>query len=146
MKLTPPTSPDTRPLIPPEKFLGRQVLSYGQLLSITFTSETAELLPDHVALLLRGSSGAALSADLSPQPALRHDLALRRSFVTSDHKYINIGKKTSEARRSHSASWLQDAGKGALSGLRRQRAERWMSVRRSVGQWTRCEATGPSAA
>ncbi|XP_068615316.1 laminin subunit gamma-3-like, partial [Brachionichthys hirsutus] len=65
----------------PEKFLGHQASSYGQLLSVTFTSETAELLPDHVTLLLQGS-GIAISADLSPQPVLDEDpdLTPRRSF------------------------------------------------------------------
>ncbi|XP_031173603.1 laminin subunit gamma-3 [Sander lucioperca] len=71
----------------PEKFLGHQVYSYGQLLSITFTSETAELLPDHVTLLLQGS-GVTLSADLSPQPVLDHDpgLTSRRSFIVRLHE------------------------------------------------------------
>ncbi|XP_028456669.1 laminin subunit gamma-3-like [Perca flavescens] len=71
----------------PEKFLGHQVYSYGQLLSITFTSETAELLPDHVTLLLQGS-GVSLSADLSPQPVLDHDpsLSSRRSFIVRLHE------------------------------------------------------------
>ncbi|XP_076613354.1 laminin subunit gamma-3 [Chaetodon auriga] len=66
----------------PEKFLGHQVYSYSQLLSITFTSETVELLPDHVTLLLEGS-GITLSADLSPQPVLDHDRGLtpRHSFI-----------------------------------------------------------------
>lgn len=65
-----------------EKFLGHQVNSYGQPLSITFTSETPELLPDHVTLLLQGS-GITLSADLSFQPGFEHDAALtaQRSFV-----------------------------------------------------------------
>ncbi|KAI9534873.1 hypothetical protein NQZ68_010259 [Dissostichus eleginoides] len=52
-----------------EKFLGHQIHSYAQLISITFTSETPELLPDHVTLLLRGS-GVTLTADLSPQTVL----------------------------------------------------------------------------
>ncbi|XP_073334366.1 laminin subunit gamma-3 [Pagrus major] len=71
----------------PEKFLGHQAHSYGQLLSITFTSETAELLPDHVTLLLEGS-GIALSADLSPQLVLDHDPGFtpRRSFVVRLHE------------------------------------------------------------
>uniref|UniRef100_UPI0037E9A314 laminin subunit gamma-3 n=1 Tax=Semicossyphus pulcher TaxID=241346 RepID=UPI0037E9A314 len=71
----------------PEKFLGHQAFSYGQLLSITFTSETVELLPDHVALLLRGS-GITLSADLSPLPVLEHDtgLAPRHSFIVRLHE------------------------------------------------------------
>uniref|UniRef100_UPI003AAB3729 laminin subunit gamma-3 n=1 Tax=Centroberyx gerrardi TaxID=166262 RepID=UPI003AAB3729 len=59
----------------PEKFLGLQVYSYGQLLSITFTSETPELLPNHVTLLLEGA-GIALSADLSPQPLFHHEPGL----------------------------------------------------------------------
>lgn len=65
-----------------EKFLGRQVYSYGQLLSVTFTSETSNLLPDNVAVRLEGS-GITLSADLSPQPTLDHDsrLAPRHSFL-----------------------------------------------------------------
>lgn len=65
----------------PEKFLGHKVNSYGQLLSITFTSETSELLPDRVTLLLQGS-GTALSADLSYQPLPDVDPSLtpRRSF------------------------------------------------------------------
>lgn len=65
-----------------EKFLGHQVYSYGQLLSITFTSETTELLPSNVNLLLQGS-GISLSADLSPQPVLDYDpgLAPRDSFI-----------------------------------------------------------------
>lgn len=71
----------------PEKFLGHQAYSYGQLLSITFTSETPELLPDHVTLLLQGS-GITLSADLSPQPMLDRDLGLapRRSFIVRLHE------------------------------------------------------------
>uniref|UniRef100_A0A8C5EQW4 Laminin, gamma 3 n=1 Tax=Gouania willdenowi TaxID=441366 RepID=A0A8C5EQW4_GOUWI len=35
----------------PEKFLGQQAYSYGQPLTITFTSESAELLPDHITLI-----------------------------------------------------------------------------------------------
>ncbi|XP_056260145.1 laminin subunit gamma-3 [Seriola aureovittata] len=71
----------------PEKFLGHQAYSYGQLLSITFTSETSELLPDRVTLLLQGS-GITLSADLSPQPVLDHDpgLSPRHSFIVRLHE------------------------------------------------------------
>ncbi|XP_068190889.1 laminin subunit gamma-3 [Antennarius striatus] len=70
-----------------EKFLGHQAYSYGQLLSVTFTSETVELLPDHVTLLLQGS-GIARSADLSPQPVLDNDPGLtpRRSFTIRLHE------------------------------------------------------------
>ncbi|XP_069024859.1 laminin subunit gamma-3 [Embiotoca jacksoni] len=64
----------------PGKFLGHQVYSYGQLLSITFTSETPELLPDHVTLLLHGS-GITLSADLTSQPVLDHDPGLTPQHV-----------------------------------------------------------------
>ncbi|XP_071322534.1 laminin subunit gamma-3 [Trachinotus anak] len=71
----------------PEKFLGHQAYSYGQLLLITFTSETPELLPDHVTLLLQGS-GITLSADLSPQAALDRDPSLtpRHSFIVRLHE------------------------------------------------------------
>uniref|UniRef100_A0A669CIN5 Laminin, gamma 3 n=1 Tax=Oreochromis niloticus TaxID=8128 RepID=A0A669CIN5_ORENI len=51
------------------KFLGHKVYSYGQLLFITFASETPELLPGHITLVLEGS-GITLSADLSSQPVL----------------------------------------------------------------------------
>ncbi|XP_060916773.1 laminin subunit gamma-3 [Labrus mixtus] len=71
----------------PEKFLGHQAFSYGQLLSITFTSEAVELLPDHVTLFLRGS-GITLSADLSPQRVLDFEpgLAPRHSFIVRLHE------------------------------------------------------------
>lgn len=54
------------------KFVGTQIFSYGQLLSITFTSETADLLPDGVVVHLEGSA-VTVSADLTPQPLLQHD-------------------------------------------------------------------------
>lgn len=69
----------------PEKFLARQIHSYGQPLSITFTSETPELLPDRVSLLLQGS-GVTLSADLTSRPALDFDRPPRRSFVVRLHE------------------------------------------------------------
>lgn len=71
----------------PEKFMGTQIFSYGQLLSVTFTSETTDLLPDGVAVLLEGS-GVAVSADLSPQPLLQHDPRLppRHSFQVRLHE------------------------------------------------------------
>ncbi|XP_034565301.1 laminin subunit gamma-3 isoform X1 [Notolabrus celidotus] len=71
----------------PEKFLGHQAFSYGQLLSITFTSESVELLPYHVTLLLFGS-GITLLADLSPQPVLNYNpgLAPQHSFIVRLHE------------------------------------------------------------
>ncbi|XP_061913004.1 laminin subunit gamma-3 [Entelurus aequoreus] len=64
----------------PDKFLGGQVHSYGQLLSITFTSETRGLLPDRLTLLLEGA-GIALDADLSPGTAHEGSRPPRSSFV-----------------------------------------------------------------
>ncbi|KAG7250947.1 hypothetical protein CRUP_004710, partial [Coryphaenoides rupestris] len=56
-----------------DKFLGDQINSYGQLVSFTFTSETPDLLPRRVTMLLEGGGvgggggeGLLLSADLSP--------------------------------------------------------------------------------
>lgn len=71
----------------PEKFLGHQIHSYAQLISITFTSETPELLPDHVTLLLRGS-GVTLTADLSPQTVLDPNprLTLQQTFTVRLHE------------------------------------------------------------
>ncbi|XP_029371382.1 laminin subunit gamma-3 isoform X2 [Echeneis naucrates] len=85
--LLPLSEEDTGFYKAPEKFLGHQAYSYGQLLSITFTSETPELLPNHVALLLQGS-GLTLSADLTPQPPLDHDPGLtpRHSFNVRLHE------------------------------------------------------------
>uniref|UniRef100_A0A3P8XGZ4 Laminin, gamma 3 n=1 Tax=Esox lucius TaxID=8010 RepID=A0A3P8XGZ4_ESOLU len=51
----------------PAKFLGNQLLSYGQLLSLTFAAEAQYLLPHSVTVLLEGS-GTTLSAHLSPHP------------------------------------------------------------------------------
>lgn len=51
----------------PERFLGNQLLSYEQLLSLTFTAESPDLLPPAVTLILEGS-GTSVSARLSPQP------------------------------------------------------------------------------
>lgn len=72
----------------PEKFLGRQLHSYGQLLLVTFTSETAELLPDRVTLTLQGA-GITLTADLSPQPVTDHHPSLtpRHSFAVRLHEH-----------------------------------------------------------
>uniref|UniRef100_A0A8C5G955 Laminin, gamma 3 n=1 Tax=Gouania willdenowi TaxID=441366 RepID=A0A8C5G955_GOUWI len=53
----------------PEKFLGQQAYSYGQPLTITFTSESAELLPDHITLMLQGS-GITLLTHLTSQRVL----------------------------------------------------------------------------
>uniref|UniRef100_H3D7F3 Laminin, gamma 3 n=1 Tax=Tetraodon nigroviridis TaxID=99883 RepID=H3D7F3_TETNG len=71
----------------PEKFLGHQAYSYGQLLTITFTSETTELLPNNVTLLLQGS-GTTLTADLSPQPLFNRDPGLtpQQSFMIRLHE------------------------------------------------------------
>ncbi|XP_021446264.2 laminin subunit gamma-3 isoform X1 [Oncorhynchus mykiss] len=71
----------------PEKFLGNHLLSYGQLLSLTFTAEAQCLLPHSVTVLLEGS-GITLSADLSPQPGLVHQpgLAPQHNFTLRLHK------------------------------------------------------------
>ncbi|XP_042560585.1 LOW QUALITY PROTEIN: laminin subunit gamma-3-like [Clupea harengus] len=50
----------------PAKFLGNQLLSYGQTLWIRFLSETPELLPQSVSVVMEGS-GMAVSAQLSRQ-------------------------------------------------------------------------------
>ncbi|XP_067340922.1 laminin subunit gamma-3 [Channa argus] len=86
--LLPLNNEDTGFYKAPEKFLGHQFYSYGQLLSITFTSETPELLPNHVTLLLQGSR-VTLSAQLSSQPVLAHDSGLtpRRSFIVRLHEH-----------------------------------------------------------
>nr|XP_015798708.2 laminin subunit gamma-3 [Nothobranchius furzeri] len=86
--LLPLSEEDTGYYKGPEKFLGHQVNSYGQLLSITFTSEAPELLPDHVTLILQGS-GITLLAELSSEPGLSHDPGLtpRRSFIVRLHEY-----------------------------------------------------------
>uniref|UniRef100_A0AAV2IRG7 Laminin subunit gamma-3-like n=1 Tax=Knipowitschia caucasica TaxID=637954 RepID=A0AAV2IRG7_KNICA len=68
--LLPLSEEDTGFYRAPEKFLRHQLHSYGQQLHITFTSETTELLPQHVSLILQGS-GLTLSADLTPQPGAR---------------------------------------------------------------------------
>ncbi|KAI4893038.1 hypothetical protein NFI96_020157, partial [Prochilodus magdalenae] len=47
----------------PEKFIGNQLLSYGQHLSLSFTAEARELLPRSVTVLLEGS-GISVSASL----------------------------------------------------------------------------------
>ncbi|KAL7834633.1 hypothetical protein SRHO_G00288800 [Serrasalmus rhombeus] len=47
----------------PEKFIGNQLLSYGQRLSLSFTAEASELLPRSVTVLLEGS-GLSVSASL----------------------------------------------------------------------------------
>ncbi|KAL0965256.1 hypothetical protein UPYG_G00278840 [Umbra pygmaea] len=57
--------------IAPAKFLANQLLSYGQLLSLTFTAEAQYLLPRNVTVLLEGF-GITLSADLSPNPGPVH--------------------------------------------------------------------------
>ena len=51
---------------PLAKFLGNQLLSYGQTLWIRFLSETPELLPQSVSVVMEGS-GMAVSAQLSRQ-------------------------------------------------------------------------------
>ncbi|XP_077478681.1 laminin subunit gamma-3 [Stigmatopora argus] len=65
----------------PDKLVGDQGLSHNQALSITFTSETPELLPDHVSILLEGA-GLILSTELTPGPVHRNDdPAPRKTFV-----------------------------------------------------------------
>ncbi|KAJ8261358.1 hypothetical protein COCON_G00170810 [Conger conger] len=66
----------------PERFLGNQLLSYDQLLAITFVAESPELLPQRLTVILEGSN-VSVSADLSPEPspdpvpAPQHTFSLR---------------------------------------------------------------------
>uniref|UniRef100_A0A8C6SND2 Laminin, gamma 3 n=1 Tax=Neogobius melanostomus TaxID=47308 RepID=A0A8C6SND2_9GOBI len=78
-------------LSPPEKFLGGQLHSYGQLLIIQFTSEIVELLPEQVTLILQGS-GLTLTADISPCPVvdLPPGLTPRSSFKQCTYKYVEV--------------------------------------------------------
>ncbi|XP_071011165.1 laminin subunit gamma-3-like [Oncorhynchus clarkii lewisi] len=71
----------------PERFLGNHLLSYGQLLSLTFTAEAQYLLPHSATVLLEGS-GITLSADLSPQhgPVHQSGLAPQHTFTLRLHK------------------------------------------------------------
>ncbi|XP_049593242.1 laminin subunit gamma-3 [Syngnathus scovelli] len=59
----------------PDKFTGDQSHSYGQLLSVTFTSESPELLPERVAAMLDGD-GITLGAELTPGRVQQGDPAL----------------------------------------------------------------------
>ncbi|KAG5834495.1 hypothetical protein ANANG_G00262110 [Anguilla anguilla] len=63
----------------PEKFLGNQLLSYGQLLAITFVAESPELLPQQLTVVLQGSD-VSVSADLSPEPSLHSVQAPQHTF------------------------------------------------------------------
>ncbi|XP_033845842.1 laminin subunit gamma-3 [Periophthalmus magnuspinnatus] len=86
--LLPLSQEDTGFYKAPEKFLGSHIHSYGQPLVITFTSETPELLPERVTLILEGS-GLTLTADLSPHPTvdLLPGLAPRSSFTVRLHEH-----------------------------------------------------------
>ncbi|KAK7896102.1 hypothetical protein WMY93_021427 [Mugilogobius chulae] len=86
--LLPLTEEDTGFYKAPEKFLGSHLHSYGQPLFITFTSETTELLPRQITLVLEGS-GLTLTADLSPHPAvdLRPGLTPRSLFSVRLHEH-----------------------------------------------------------
>ncbi|KAJ7984308.1 hypothetical protein DPEC_G00363380 [Dallia pectoralis] len=61
-----------------------QLLSYGELLLLTFEAEAQYLLPDSVRVLLEGF-GTTLSADLSPQPGpvLQPGLVPQHTFTLS---------------------------------------------------------------
>uniref|UniRef100_A0A4W5K5N4 Laminin, gamma 3 n=1 Tax=Hucho hucho TaxID=62062 RepID=A0A4W5K5N4_9TELE len=80
-----------------QKFLGNHLLSYGQLLSLTFTAEAQCLLPHSVTVLLEGS-GTTLSADLSPQPGLVHQpgLAPQHTFTLSINDHHPLSPDTSQ--------------------------------------------------
>uniref|UniRef100_A0A8C7XR11 Laminin, gamma 3 n=1 Tax=Oryzias sinensis TaxID=183150 RepID=A0A8C7XR11_9TELE len=70
------------------KFLGHQIYSYGQPLHITFTSETNDLLPNSLTVILEGS-GMTLSADLFPKPILHPDPSNSpmQHFIVRLHEY-----------------------------------------------------------
>ncbi|XP_026859944.2 laminin subunit gamma-3 [Electrophorus electricus] len=61
--LLPYSEEDTGYYKAPEKFLGNQLLSYGQHLFLVFTAESWELLPSSVTVILEGS-GISVSANL----------------------------------------------------------------------------------
>ncbi|XP_057674386.1 laminin subunit gamma-3 [Corythoichthys intestinalis] len=64
----------------PDKFLGDQGHTHNQPLFITFTSETPELLPDHVTVLLDGA-GLTLAAELAPGPVHHQEVTPTKTFV-----------------------------------------------------------------
>ncbi|MGH0138752.1 UNVERIFIED_CONTAM: hypothetical protein FKN15_019312 [Acipenser sinensis] len=69
----------------PGKFLGDKLLSYGQLLSLTFKGESAELLPSFVMLIIEGS-GMRMSARLFPQNKTVTDSHPQQTFVFRFHE------------------------------------------------------------
>uniref|UniRef100_A0A8C7MMZ1 Laminin, gamma 3 n=1 Tax=Oncorhynchus kisutch TaxID=8019 RepID=A0A8C7MMZ1_ONCKI len=85
------------PLPPVERFLGNHLLSYGQLLSLTFTAEAQYLLPISATVLLEGS-GTTLSADLSPQhgPVHQPGLAPQHTFTLSVNDLHPLSPDTSQ--------------------------------------------------
>uniref|UniRef100_A0A3P9KKW5 Laminin subunit gamma 3 n=1 Tax=Oryzias latipes TaxID=8090 RepID=A0A3P9KKW5_ORYLA len=86
--LLPLTEEDSGFYKAPDKFLGHQIYSYGQPLHITFTSETYDLLPNSLTVILEGS-GMTLSADLYPKPILHPDLSNSpmQHFIVRLHEY-----------------------------------------------------------
>ncbi|XP_076867326.1 laminin subunit gamma-3 [Brachyhypopomus gauderio] len=77
-----PYAEDTGYYKAPGKFLGNQLLSYGQHLLLAFTAETSELLPRSVAVVLEGS-GISVRADLYAEqmPAGNRGHSFRSSFT-----------------------------------------------------------------
>ncbi|KAJ8404448.1 hypothetical protein AAFF_G00337150 [Aldrovandia affinis] len=69
----------------PERFLGNQLLSYGQLLSIAFVAESLELLPRRVTVVLEASA-VSVSIELSPEPSPRPVQAPRHTFTLRLHE------------------------------------------------------------
>lgn len=74
---------------PTAKFLGNQLLSYGQHLTLSFTAESSELLPQSVTVVLEGS-GLSVSAnvfskqyvDSEPSHAPHNIFTLRYVYVS----------------------------------------------------------------
>ncbi|XP_061658227.1 laminin subunit gamma-3 [Syngnathoides biaculeatus] len=102
----------------PDKFVGGQRHSYGQLLSVTFTSETPQLLPDRVAVLLDGA-GMTLGAELAPGPARRDEpgLSPRKTFVLRlDESQMTPKLSALEFRRLlHDVTALRITNAGGLN-------------------------------
>ncbi|KAL4617434.1 laminin subunit gamma-3 [Arapaima gigas] len=69
----------------PQKFLGNQLLSYGQLLSFAFVAEDEELLPKRVTVVLEGSE-VSVSAELRPEPGPSHPHFPEKAFVLRLHE------------------------------------------------------------